>query len=241
MNAPITRAALLAAGRGTRLGALTEALPKPLIEVGGQPMLHRIISGLAAGGVPEIVVVTGYLADMLEAETGDGSRWDVSLRYVRQPRPDGTARALSLARAFLGDGPFFAGWGDIVVGTENYANVLAAASGAEAVLAVNEVVDPSSGGAVYVDRDWRVTRLVEKPPSGSSTTRWNNAGLMVLPPAIWPFVESLAPSSRGEYELPQAVAAAIEQGMRTRAVPIAGPWFDVGTPESLAAARAYFG
>ncbi len=241
MNAPVTRAVLLAAGRGTRLGALTEHTPKPLLHVGGQPILHRILGGLRDGGVRDAAIVTGHLGPTLEEATGDGSRWGMSLSYFRQDTLDGTARALSLARELLSSERFFLGWGDIVVGAENYGSVLSAAIHSEAVLAVNEVDDPSAGGAVYVDGDWQVSRLVEKPPAGTSSTRWNNAGLMVLSQAIWPCVERLEPSPRGEYELPQAVAAAIAGGMRTTAVPIRGPWFDVGTPESLAAARAHFG
>lgn len=241
MTAGVTRAVVLAAGRGRRLGPLTEHLPKPLLEVGGEPMLHRILRSLAAGGVRDVAVVTGYLGELIEEATGDGARWGLSLAYFRQHSLDGSAKALNLARESVGAEPFFLGWGDIVVDVENYARVLGAAARAEAVLAVNEVDDPSAGGAVYVDADWRVTRLVEKPPAGASATRWNNAGLMVLPPQIWPFVDALQPSARGEYELPEAVAAAITAGMDTVAVPVEGPWFDAGTPESLAAARWCFG
>lgn len=241
MNAPVTRAVLLAAGRGTRLGAVTRTTPKPLLQVGGEPILHRILGGLRAGGVREVAIITGHLADLVEDATGDGRRWGLSLTYFRQESIDGTARALLLAREFIAGERFFLGWGDIVVAAPNYGRVLGTARESEAVLAVNEVEDPSAGGAVYVDGDWRVSRVVEKPPAGTSSTRWNNAGLMVLSPEIWPFIERLEPSARGEYELPQAVADAVAGGMETRAVPIQGPWFDIGTPESLAAARACFG
>lgn len=241
MRAPVRRAVILAAGRGTRLGTLTARTPKVLLEIGGEPMVHRILRALAEGGVSDVAVVTGHLADMVEEQTGDGARWGLSVVYFRQFELDGTARALALARAFVGEDRFFLGWGDIVVDVANYSRVLSAADGADAVLAVNEVEDPSSGGAVYVDGALRVTRLVEKPPPGTSATHWNNAGLMVLPPAIWPFVDALTRSARGEYELPQAIANAIDGGMETTAVPVEGPWFDAGTPESLEAARARFG
>lgn len=241
MNEPVTRAVLLAAGRGTRLGALTERFPKPMLEVGGEPMLHRILRGLRDSDVIDIAVVTGHEAEQLERATGGGDRWGLRITYFRQPALDGTAKALALARDFLAGERFFMGWGDIVVDPSNYRRVVDAAAVVEAVLAVNPVEDPFAGGAVYVDDTFRVTELVEKPPRGSSTTHWNNAGLMVLPAAIWPFIDALQPSPRGEYELPQAVAAAIGAGMSTRAVPIEGPWFDVGTAESLGAARAHFG
>lgn len=238
---PVRRAVLFAAGRGHRLGALTESTPKPLIQVGGQPVLHRVIEGLAGAGVTAVAVVTGYRAADLEAATGDGARWGIALRYFRQEQLDGTARALLLARDFLNDDRFFAGWGDVVVEQANYASLLDAARHAESVIAVNEVEDPASGGAVYVDDAMRVTRIVEKPPPGSSTTRWNNAGLAVLPPAIWAAIGLLERSSRGEYELPQAVANLVAGGHPVRAVPVEGPWFDIGTAENLAAARRHFG
>ncbi len=240
MNA-VTSAVLLAAGRGARLGPLTQDFPKAMLEVGGQPMLHRIIGGLANAGVVRFTIVSGHAAESLEQATGDGGRWGVHIRYVRQAVLDGTARALALARSDVGDSSFFVGWGDIVVDAANYGRVIAAAGPTGASLAVNEVDDPHAGAAVEVDDDWAVTRIVEKPPKGTSNTRWNNAGLSVLPPEIWGFVAALQPSSRGEYELPGAIAAFIAAGGRIRAVPIAGPWFDAGTPESLAAARLHFG
>ena len=236
---PVTRAVLLAAGRGSRLGALTENFPKGLIEVGGSPILHRIIAGLADANVSDITVITGHAAAALESATGGGDRWGVKLTFLRQRDLDGTARALTLAREQLAGESFFMGWADVAVEAANYRQVIETA-GSESAIAVNSVEDPSAGGAVYVDADFRVTRIVEKPPPGTSTTPWNNAGLVVLTPQIWPFVERLAPSARGEYELPEAMAAFVEARNLVRAVPIEGPWFDVGTPESLAAARAHF-
>lgn len=241
MSATVEQAVLLAAGRGTRLGDLTRETPKPLLEVGGKPIIFRILEGLAEAAVRDVTVVTGHVAEQLEAALGDGSRWGVALRCVRQERLDGTARAATLARPFLRGRPFFVGWGDIVVEAVNYARVIEGSAETGAAIAVNEVDDPWAGAAVYVDDAMRVLRIVEKPPKGASTTRWNNAGLAVLPQAIWEQVDRLQPSPRGEYELPQAIAALVASGHPVVAVPIAGPWFDIGTPENLAEARRYFG
>ena len=236
----VRSAVLLAAGRGSRLGALTANFPKPLLEVGGQPILHRIISGLAAANIRDFIVVTGHRGDLLAEVTGPGDPWGATIRYVHQDRIDGTASALQLARPYLPDQPFFVGWGDILVEAANYARVVEAATETGAALAVNHVDDPSSGAAVYVDASGFVTRLVEKPAPGTSTTNWNNAGLASLPPAVWPYIDALERSPRGEFELPQAIAAFVRDHS-VRAVPITGPWFDIGTPENLAAARAHFG
>ena len=96
---------------------------------------------------------------------------------------------------------------------------------------------------MYVDSDdgdGLVTRIVEKPPPGSSTTNWNNAGLAVLGASAWDYIDRLAPSPRGEYELPQAIAAMAADRLRVRAVPIVGEWFDIGTPADLERARSSF-
>lgn len=237
----VEHAVLLAAGRGTRLGALTDATPKPLLTVGNVPILHRIVDGLAAAGIRDFSIVTGYRADEIESATGDGSRWGVHIRYFRQQKLEGTARALELVRRHLLAHRFYVGWGDIVVEPWNYRRLLSAARHSACVLAVNEVDDPAEGAAVYVDESMRVTRIVEKPAPGTSTTRWNNAGLAVLDEHIWRAIDHLVPSSRGEYELPQAVAALIDQGTVFQAIPIEGPWFDIGTPANLTEARRHFG
>ena len=237
----ITKAVLLAAGRGSRLGALTERQPKPLLVVAGRPIIVHILDGLRRAGIEEITVITGYLGDVLERELGNGAASGLSLRYVRQETLNGTARAVGLARGWLGDEQFFVGWGDILVRPETYRRVIRAARLAEAAIAVNEVDDPWAGAAVYVDESNRVQRIVEKPDKGTSTTRWNNAGLSVFGSSIWSEIDRLQPSERGEHELPQAVAALVAGGARVVAVPVEGEWFDVGTAEDLERARAEFG
>ncbi len=160
---------------------------------------------------------------------------------MQQETLDGTARALELARDWLADEQFFAGWGDILVRPENYRRLIRSARLADAAIAVNEVVDPWAGAAVYGDESGVVQRIVEKPAKGTSTTRWNNAGLNVLGPSVWAEIDRLQPSERGEFELPQAVAALVAGGARVMAVPVEGEWFDVGTAEDLERARAEFG
>ena len=243
LRVPLHRAVVLAAGKGTRLGALTEHFPKPLLDVGGRPIIVRILDGLISAGIDEVTIVTGHFADILERAIGFGGASGIAIRYVRQHSLDGTARAITLARPHLGDEPFFFGWGDILVQPHDYRSVIRASRFADATIAVNYVRDPWAGAAVYIDAEDgqnTVTRIIEKPPRGTSTTHWNNAGFGVLGPAIWPAIDRLQPSSRGEYELSQAITALVDSGARVTAVPVEGPWFDIGTPEDLEAARASY-
>lgn len=231
---------LLAAGRGTRMGALTANTPKPLLPLCGQPIIERIVRGFASAGVEEIVLVTGYRGEQIEAALGDGARLGVRLQYRRQTETNGTARALLLARDAVGDEPFLLSWGDVVIDFDQYAAIAGAFAErpCDLLLSLNPMDDPWRGAAVYVDGDHRVTRLIEKPPPGTSTTRWNNAGIFVHTALSFTYAERLAPSERGEYELPQAISAMIEDGRRVHAYPLQGFWSDLGTPEDLVAAEA---
>jgi NDP-sugar pyrophosphorylase family protein len=232
-------AVVLAAGRGTRMGALTAATPKPLLMLRGRPIIGHILLGLRAAGIDEAVIVTGYRGEQIEAHLGDGATFGMRLAYRRQARAEGTARALQLARDALGERPFVLTWGDVVVDTADYRALLAEfeRTACDVLLTLNEVDDPWRGAAVYVDDRWRVTDLVEKPPRGTSRTRWNNAGVFVLTARIFPYIERLQPSARGEYELPQAIAAMLADGGVVRALPLRGFWSDLGTPEDLANAE----
>jgi dTDP-glucose pyrophosphorylase len=234
-------AVILAAGRGTRMGALTAERPKPLLGVDNRPLIEHILLGFRAAGIERAVVVTGYRGEQIEAALGDGGRLGVAIAYVRQEQASGTARALLLAQPHVSDETFALSWGDVLVSPSFYRQIVGGFSApCELQLAVNEVDDPWRGAAVYVDAAWRVTRLEEKPSRGTSTTRWNNAGIFTFRRSIFRYAAELSASPRGEYELPQAIAGMIEDGCYVRAVPIRGFWADVGTPEDLERARRFF-
>ena len=103
------KAMILAAGRGERMGALTDRVPKPLLEVGGRPLIEHQVRRLAAAGFRDLVVNLAWLGERIEARLGDGSELGVRIRYSREPEGaldtgGGIRRALSL----LGEEPFLA-------------------------------------------------------------------------------------------------------------------------------------
>ena len=189
-------------------------------------------------GIHEVVIVTGYRSAEIEDHVWGFA--GLSIRFVRQDEPRGTGHALGVASRYLRDRMFLYTWSDVLVESTTYQRVVIAADHADAVLAVNEVDDPTAGAAVSIDDDGMVTDIVEKPAPGTSVTKWNNSGVGVLGPEAWRLIDRIEPSPRGEIELTDAVAGIVKQGARVRAVPIEGYWFDIGTPSELEAARSLF-
>lgn len=245
MARTIGKGVLLAAGRGTRLGAITAQTPKPLLEIASKPLIAHIVEGLTACDIRDIAIVTGYLAEQIEGWCAafNGAHRDTTLKPIRQPQLNGTAGALLAARDFVQcEEAFIFGWADILMDREFYSRFLGAARALDydLLLSVNWMHDPWRGAAVYTANDMRVERIVEKPPQGTSTTHWNNAGLFAATPRLLDYAARLKPSARGEFELPQAFPAMLADGALVRAVELRGFWSDVGTPEDLARARKLF-
>ena len=90
----VTKAVILAAGKGTRMGELTREIPKPMLEVKGKPVLQRIVEGLRdAAKITEIFIVTGWRGEVIRDHFGDGSRFGVKVAYGEQVVQDGTGKA----------------------------------------------------------------------------------------------------------------------------------------------------
>ncbi|MFT7304762.1 MAG: NDP-sugar pyrophosphorylase family protein [Candidatus Azotimanducaceae bacterium] len=90
------KAIILAGGKGTRLRPLTAVFPKPLVPVGDKPIIEILLTRLKNTGLEEIVVSTGYLAELMMAVCGDGSKYGLSISYVNEDSPLGTAGSLGL-------------------------------------------------------------------------------------------------------------------------------------------------
>jgi len=105
---------ILAAGRGERMRPLTDATPKPLLRVGGKPIIHYHLESLARAGIRRLVINHSYLGADIEKQLGDGGRWGVSIQYSPEP---GTALetggGIHNALGLLGEGPFLVINGDV--------------------------------------------------------------------------------------------------------------------------------
>ena len=228
----ITRAVLLAAGRGTRMRELTADVPKPMLLVRGKPVLQHIIDGLRAAGVQEILVVVGWRADVVRAHFGD------SVEYVAQEVQDGTGRVVELARHFVCDGPFVLSYGDILVDPANYLPLVDLPDEVEAIVSVKRNEDVSKGGAVFVNEHFELIDLREKPAPGEPTSPWYNAGVYAFRPSIFEFTAKLERSPRGEYELTDAIRSLAHSGKKVQALELTGEWADLRDPQVLAQLNA---
>ncbi len=234
MNEKVTKAVILAAGRGARMRELTLAIPKPMVEVSGKPVLSYIVEGLRDAGVQQVLIVVGYRKEVVMDYFGDGSGAGVEIVYTEQIKQDGTGKVVELAQHFCGLDPFILSYGDILVDPSSYL-LLTRLDDAEMMLTVLHTEDASKGGAVYLNEKFEVSDLLEKQIHEKARTPWYNAGVYVFRSTIFSYVARLEKSPRGEYELTDAVRAMARDGKKVKAVEIKGYWADVRDPETLSA------
>ena len=216
----------MAAGLGTRLRPLTERWPKPVLPIDGRPVVAVLLRELAAAGCERVWVVTGHLADQVEALVGDGSAFGVAVRFVRQPGVLGSADAVQRA---LEDGaalPVVVSAADTVfsVGDVSLFARAFAASGAAGAVAVRTSPGPG-GGRTAVRRDGdRIVRMRDEDP-----------GSMWTPAPLWGLREAVAERlcrDRPPYELENAYQSAIDAGESVSAIEI-GKTRDLTDPLDL--------
>jgi len=234
MNQPVTKAVILAAGRGTRMRELTLTMPKPMVEVAGKPVLSYILKGLREAGVMKVLIVVGFRKEVVMDYFGDGSAIGLEIVYVEQITQDGTGKVVELAQEFCGPDPFILSYGDILVNPTSYLP-LTDLGDADLLMTVRHTTDTSKGGAVYVNESFEVIDLREKQLSGEGSTPWYNAGVYAFKSSIFSYVSRLEKSPRGEYELTDAIRAMAEDGRKVKALEITGYWADVRDPEVLSA------
>jgi len=184
------KAVVMAGGEGSRLRPLTSRRPKPLAPVANKPVMEHIVDLLRRHGVTEIVATLHYLADEVESYFGNGSEFGVSMQYVVEDTPLGTAGAVKLAEDILGDAPFLIISGDALTDLDLTALVADhVRTGATATITLQRATNPLEFGVVITDDDGRITRFLEKPSWGEIFSDTINTGIYVLDPIVLSYME----------------------------------------------------
>ena len=229
------KAVILAAGRGTRLGALTENCPKPMIPLAGMPVVEYVIRCCMDTGITDFILVTKYLSEKVEEYFGDGSKFGINIKYVVQDDRYGTGVALMMSEELAGNEEILLAYGDCLTERNAYKEAVNIYRNNDvfAVESCNWIEDPWQGSAIMFDENNIITEMIEKPAKGTVPSHWNSAGIFVFNNNIFKYCKKITPSVRGEYELPSAITEIINDGEKIYAHLIQGEWCDMGKPEDI--------
>ena len=229
------KAMILAAGEGRRMRPLTTAMPKPMLPVGGRPLVDRLIDLLRRHSVRDIAINLHHEPRALQAHVGDGRDLGVRVVYSSEERALGTAGGVKRMEAFFGGDPFFVLYGDVFTNLDLTA-LRSFHTGRRAALtmALYQPDRPAECGVVRLGADSRVLEFVEKPEPGSEPSRWANAGVYVVEPGILQFVPVDQPFDFGSDLFPLLLERGVPLfGNRSDALVV-----DIGTPAGYARAQA---
>jgi dTDP-glucose pyrophosphorylase/predicted transcriptional regulator len=221
---------IMAGGRGTRLHPLTETTPKPMLHVGGQPLLETIIRSLVDQGFKRIYLSVNYMAEAFKAHFGNGAFLGADIRYIEERDRMGTAGALGL----LPDSPtqpILVMNGDLLTQV-NFRNLLAfhAEHKAAATMCVRDYNVQIPYGVVDMNGP-EVTAIAEKP----TRTFFVNAGIYVIEPQL------LSGIAKAEYlDMTTLLEKAMAEKKRVCSFPIHEYWLDIGKFDDLERAQAEF-
>lgn len=227
------KAVIPLAGKGTRLRPHTLTTPKPLVHVGGRPVMSYILDDLRSElGITEIVFIVGYLQDVVRAYVAREYP-DLTAHYAVQEVQNGTAGAVKLAEPFVDDEMLILFVDTLFDADLSLARTLPAEWAG--VLWAKEVEDYQRFGVIVTDEDGAMTRIVEKPDEPVS--RLANIGLYHIRDSRLLFegidhVLGSPPGPSGEFYLTDAFQYMVDRGARLRTAPVGG-WYDCGTVEAL--------
>ena len=224
------KAVLLVGGLGTRLRSVVPATPKVLASVGKRSFLELLIGQLRSQGIRRLVMCTGYLADQIENEFGDGRAWDIAIEYSKEEQPLGTAGAVKWAQPYLRDVPDF-----LVMNGDSFLEIdfrnlmkFHRDHDATATMAILRIQDTSRYGTVHVDVNGRIRDFFEK--TGVDIPGLVNGGVYVFNHSVFQYIPD-QPSSLERDIFPRLV----NHGMYAQEQH--GMFIDIGTPADYARAQ----
>lgn len=223
-------AVIMAGGEGTRLRPLTETIPKPMVEIGGTPLLERQIERLAKAGLKRIYLSVNYLGHIIEDHFRDGEEFGVEIRYLREQEKLGTAGALALLPERPA-GPIVVMNGDILT-TSDFGNLFAFHQTHDAQLTV-AAIDYRVNipyGVINTEGPY-VKGLVEKP----SQRFLCNAGIYAVSPQALNLLKGT-----GHFNMTDIIEACLSREMPVAVFPVHEYWSDIGTQDDLERARVFF-
>jgi dTDP-glucose pyrophosphorylase len=220
--APLPNAAMImAGGEGKRLRPLTESTPKPLLRVGGKPLLEIMIERLRGAGIDRVLLALHYKRQMIEEHFGDGARCGVTIKYHYEDTPRGTAGSLHEARRYPGftDHPLLVLNADILTKCD-FREMLTFHARNRAHMTVGTVpytVDLPYG---ILELDGARLAAVKEKPSLDFVI---NSGIYVVEPSV---LEAMGAGA--VLDMPELIAGVMSRGQHVVAFPIREYWLDVG-------------
>ena len=215
------RAVILAGGKGTRLAPYTTVLPKPLMPIGEMPILEIVIRQLQKKGFDDITLATGYLAELLMAYCGDGSKFDTKIDYSREEQPLGTAGPIALVPNLTDT--FLVMNGDLLT-TIDYSAMLNyhRKRGALATVACYQRDVKIDLGVIQVDENNWISDYIEKPTYHYSVSM----GIYLFEPEILNYIPKAE-----RLDLPELVLKLMHDGKKVNVFNFDGYWLDIGRPD----------
>lgn len=228
------QAVILAGGLGTRLWPITKEVPKPMVPVAGAPYLEHQLKLLQRQGFRDIVLLTGYLGEQIETHFGDGSRWDLRIKYSRETTPLGTGGALREALPLLHD-DFLLLYGDSFL-PMNYAGVLGrlreTSTLATVVVYDNRLADTSVKNNIALTTNGFVARY-DKDRAQDTELTHVEAGVLALTRGAVELIPT------GKVSLEQEIFPRLIEQRQLSALSTTQRFYDIGTPDRLRVIEEY--
>lgn len=241
------KALILAAGKGTRLGAATQGIgpngtgvSKPLILTYDKPTIYHPLADLIAAGIDDIrIIAAPDNIEQFSTTLGNGDALGINLSYGVQNVPRGIAEAFLIARRFIGNEKVALTFGDNIFNSAQFARKMQAClDPTGATVFALKVNNPQDFGVVEFDEDGRAISIEEKPETPKS--HYAVPGMYFYDSSVVEVAGSIKPSARGELEISSVNEVYLREGLlRVETLSNRTRWFDTGTPESLYTAASY--